>query len=287
MICNSNCNSEEQNSLLAAITERGPVSEFELKGLKAYQRNLKANATRALEISFPVVAQLLGNEAFKLICSEFLQTSLPQVGDWGEWGEGLSDWLKGHEVSAELPYISDCAKLDWLHHQAERAEDYQLNAESYQLLASDDAALGTLLVNPTAQIFESNFPVVDIWLAHNLPEKDRTEFLEAAKEKLQQCQGQVVLLWRQHWHVQVRAISSEEHLWLGYLSDKQSLEQALSQLEQTRFEQSQSEKSQTEHHFTFEQWLPGAIESHLITGFEPLCTEPFTEQETQLSGISL
>ncbi len=259
-------NSEEQNNLLAAITNRGPASEFEQKGLEAYQRNFKANAIRALEISFPVITQLLGEEPFRQFCREFIAVSLPETGDWGEWGEQFPIWLENHEISIELPYISDCAKLDWLHHQAERAEDYHLNTESYQLLVNEDAALGTFSVNPTVQIFKSDYPIVDIWLAHNLPEKDRPEFLETARTKLESRQGQTILLWRQHWQVQVRAISSEEHLWLKSLSKKWSLEQSLDCLEQTL----------PKHHFAFEAWLPGAIESHLIIGFE---------QESQLSGI--
>ena len=255
----------EQNRLLAAIVGRGSREGFEEKGLKAYQRNFKANAARALEISFPVVSQLLGEGAFRQLCVKFLAVHLPETADWGEWGEQFPIWLKEHEISRELPYISDCATLDWLSHQAERAADYKLDVESYQLLANEDAAAGSFSVNPTVQVFESGYPVVDIWLAHNMPGKDRSEFLQEARAKLEAGEGQIVLLWRQHWQAQVRAISSEEHHWLGCLGKGLSLEQSLDQLEQQL----------PEHRFDFEHWLPGAIESHLIIGFE---------QEPQLSG---
>lgn len=250
-------NSKQQNSLLAAIADRSHQATFNQAGLAAYRRNLQANAARALSISFPVTYELLGEELFQSLVSEFLAVSLPEIGDWAEWGSKFPDWLNSHKTCEEIPYISDCAKLDWLHHQAERAEDYNFEPESYQQLADQNAAAGTLIVNPTSQVFTSDYPVVDIWLAHNLPEKDRAEFMASAREKLAEQKGQTVLLWRQHWQVQVRAIHAEECHWLEYLSAGFSLEKSLNQLEEDF----------SAPGFAFDQWLPGAIESHLVTGF--------------------
>ena len=253
-------NGAEQNSLFSAILGISNHEKFDQKGLDVYQRNQQANASRALSISFPVVYQLLGEELFSMLSQQFLQCSIPETGDWAEWGRDFPDWLKNHDIIHDLPYISDCAKLDWLHHQCERAENPELLPDSFQDLASPDAALGHLICNSTATVVSFDFPVVDIWLAHNLPEGERAEWMAMAREKLADNQKQTALIWRRQWQVQVRSINDSEKQWLEYVETGEALESAINKL-------SADINSRKLEPFAFDQWLPGAIESHLTTGF--------------------
>ena len=248
----------EQNNLLAAIVGLDSTSVFNQKGLEAYQRNFKANACRALSISFPVVYQLLGEELFNELVSVFSVQSIPDIGDWSEWGSEFPNWLAQHDISNEFPYLKDCAQLDWLHHQCERAENPTLDFDSFQWLADENAAAGTLTVNSTAVIFHSRFPIVDIWQVHQEQTGNQSEPFASIRKKLAEQEEQTALVVRHHWQAKVTALNATEQQWLNLLLAGSSLEHAIEQMPE---------------HFSFEQWLPEAIEKHLITGFKLPSTE--------------
>ncbi|MCW7552927.1 DNA-binding domain-containing protein [Endozoicomonas gorgoniicola] len=250
-----------QSNLLEAIFSMKAHSDFDHKGLQAYQRNLRANARRALSISYPLVSQLLGKDLFHQLSDEFVTSFPPEVGDWGEWGHQFPQWLKSRDISQSLPYIGDCALLNWLQHSMERAANPELRFESFQLLAEQGAHSGKILLNSTAVIMTFDFPVADIWQAHQSQDDQRKEYMTIAREKIQANTQQAVLIWRKHWQVKIRPVSQTERIWLEQLLAGLSLEHALNQLSLFTHKQNLPE-------LEFEQWLPEAIEEHLATGFE-------------------
>ncbi|OED45792.1 hypothetical protein ACH42_04720 [Endozoicomonas sp. (ex Bugula neritina AB1)] len=252
---------DSQSRLLAAIFSMEVNDDFDRKGLEAYQKNLQANTSRALSISYPVVYQLLGQSVFNPLSHYFVRESPPQVGDWGLWGHDFPEWLESKKIIDDLPYISDCARLDWLCHMLERAEDIETGFDTFQHLNDDHAGTGQLCLNPTATIIEFDFPVVDIWQAHQLPEEQRTEYMAMAREKLHTNPQQTALIWRKQWQLHARALNKTERLWLQYLQSGHTLEEALNRIDLIIEEQQCPP-------FLFEQWLPGAIEEHVIIRFD-------------------
>ncbi len=259
--------SQEQSKLLSAIFNAdSSQTRFNSKGLEVYRRNLQANANRALGISFPVTAQLLGDELFQLVVQEYLKASPPYKGDWGEWGDTLADWLAQQDIADQYPFIPDCAALEWLHHQCERADNFPLQLESFQLLNDEKASEGRLLYNPTLKTLRSDYPIFDIWMAHTAAnttdsktteESEAAQWMQSTKQKLADGEGQTVLIWRNNWKANVRLLSPIEHQWYELLRSELSLEKA--------FDELRANNSLTD--FSFEQWLPNAIAEHSIIGF--------------------
>ncbi|MGY0218478.1 HvfC/BufC family peptide modification chaperone [Endozoicomonadaceae bacterium StTr2] len=249
--------SDFQPGLLTAILDDSDHHEFDRRGLEAYRRNLEANARRALSISFPVVYQLLGETRFADACRQYLRHSPLVAGDWAEWGDSFPEWLELSELTEQLPYLPDMARLDWFSHQLGRTEDTQLNFESLQQLSASNAGAGHLVINPALTLLASEYPVYSIWLAHNVEGSEQQALLKQAGKKLQNRAGETVIIWRKHWRTEIRAVSSAEQVWIECQQRKVNIDQSFEDL-------SQREDS---HSFQFESWLPDAIENHIVIGY--------------------
>ena len=251
---------DTQSRLLTAILSGSDNAEFERRGLEAYQRNFAANASRALSISFPVVFQLLGDRLFSKICQLYSRHSAPTVGDWAEWGADFPEWLLTADISRKLPYLSDCAELDWVYHQCQRSENPQPDFDSFQMLSSSKAGEGHLLCNPTLTPISSSFPIFDLWNAHNSEESERSLLLQIASNRLTERSGQTAIVWRKHWRTIVRPIAETERIWLSLLLTGLSIEEALESMNNFCVDRKNEP-------FAFEHWLPDAIENHIVIGF--------------------
>jgi hypothetical protein len=108
------------------------------QGLLAYQRNAAAIALRALQQSYPVLAELVGDEGFAALAQGLWGAEPPEHGDLGTWGHGLADFIAQRPELAQEPYLADGARLDWQVHQAQRAPDDVGEVVGLQLLAESD-----------------------------------------------------------------------------------------------------------------------------------------------------
>lgn len=249
-----------QSTLVSAIYNRTAASAFDAQGLAVYQRSLSANAKRALEISFPTVKQLLGNEFFSQLCVNFLHAHPLTTGDWGDWGCELPRWLACSRELADYPYLDDCAQLDWLCHQSERAGNIATDLNSLPLLAENDIYQVTIKLCSGVFILTSQYPVVDIWNAHQGAEKSTRLFAQAA-QSITNKEPQSALVWRPEWKPKVKKITASEFLFLQHTLAGQSVGESLDAMSSTDF--------------SFQTWLPQALENGLLCGIEPLINKTF------------
>lgn len=244
-----------QQTLLKAILSENTASGFDEHGLEPYRRGLQGNASRALAVSFPTVYQLVGPQGFELLTKAYLQFDPPTTGDWGLWGERLADLLPTLSALEDYPYLADCAALDWACHHAERAADRRLETETLERLAHapDRIMLG---LGMGFSVIASPYPIVDIYHAHQQQSApDRDHFMTLAREKLTRGEGQNVLVWRQQWKANVRAISDTDTRWCQCLLQAPHLEACLDHMANTTF--------------TFDTWLPEAIQQGWVLSVHP------------------
>lgn len=244
----------EQQALLKVILSPKAGDSFEgydFDGirLEPYRRGLKANAARALEVTFPTVHTLIGAQNFETLAAEYLQYDPPTAGDWGLWGAQLSTFLPTIDALKDYPFLGDCAALDWQCHVAEREQDQQLKAESLALLEQAPDSI-YLLLGMGLKVIHSNFPIIDIYRAHQ-GESD-TDWMAQAREKLSTGQGQTALVWRQKWKALVEPCDDTLAQWFTLLENHHSLGRCLDEMEKTDF--------------AFENWLPLAIEKGWVLG---------------------
>ena len=251
----------EQQQLVSAIFNKNSSSDkntssdnnysFDEKGLAIYRRNLQASAVRALQISYPTVLKLVGDDLFTHAAKQLLKVELPNSGDWGLWGEGFPQLLKTLPALHDFPSVIDVARLDFLMHLQGREKDACIDMASMTLLAECELDQLWLVLNPAIRILESDYPVIEIYKA-NTQSDHGEKYLHKAQQKLANNIGQNCLIYRPQFKPLVRALDSAELNWLRLIQQGKSIGQALDAL------LIQDQK------FSLESWLPLAIQQNLI-----------------------
>jgi hypothetical protein len=247
----------EQQQLMDAIFNKeinpDEASDFDSRGLAIYQRNLKAHAINALQISFPTVNKLIGDEIFSHTAQQLLKQDPPNAGDWGLWGEQFPKLLKQLTALQDFAYVADMGQLDLLLHLLGREKDNELNMSTMSLLGSCELDQIRIVLNPAIKLIVSEFPIIDIYNANHCLTSQVEQYLNDAKQKLVEGLGQTALLYRPEFKPLVRSVDSSEYAWLRLIQQGISIGLALDNLVDKKYK------------FSLETWLPLAINQNLIS----------------------
>lgn len=150
----------------------------------AYQRNATGNWRAALASTYPVVAAVLGASTFRTLADAYIEAYPSADGDLNAYGGSWPEFLQTHPVARELihrqPYLPPLARLEWallLTYQAPAGEDFDLRSLA-EIPAAQHGDLRFCLW-PGATLVSSDFPIVSIWQAHQLPADERDAALAA------------------------------------------------------------------------------------------------------------
>lgn len=174
------------NSMIAPwITPGGLSTDARLR----IYRNIVFNTlTGALKTSYPAVLQLVGEDFFEGAAARYIVITPSLSGNLQDYGEAFPDFLETMPEAAELPYLADVARLEWARQEAYlAAEAAPIAAEALAELSEDQLATLHLSLHPSARLFVSRYPVLNIW---QFCQKDVDESLQLGEE------GQQVLIWR-------------------------------------------------------------------------------------------
>lgn len=216
-----------QQALVEALLGRGdPPAELSggARGLAAYRGNVQALSAQALAVPFVRLHEALGEDEFAALAWSFWRAQPPVRGDLAQWGGALAGFLVEH--AGEDSGLPDLARLDWALHQAERAADAELDAESL-------ARLG-------------DTPPEGLWLQ-----------LRPGVALLAQFGGPV-LVWRQGWRGAWRALQAGEAAFMRALLGDVNLAAAL--------EAAAVKGLAPEADFDFGAWLQAALHNAWLQG---------------------
>jgi Putative DNA-binding domain len=225
------------------------------RGLQTYQANAAASAQRSLQTVYPVIAQLIGDEAFAHLARDLWAQHPPTRGDLAQWGGELIGFIARIPALKTEPYLSDVAKAEWALHTAATAADKTADLSTLALLAEQDPATLTLQLAPGTALVSSLYPIASILTAHLY---DAPNFDEVG-QKLRQNVPETALIWRQGLRPMVSSCSVGEEAVIRQLLAGKSLLAAL----KTPF-------SDTFAPFDFNAWLPQAVQSGLLLGAQLL-----------------
>lgn len=132
-----------------------------------YRGNLVGSWHKALAAAYPVIGQLVGDDFLAALAAEYGAAHPPTGGDLNEFGMHFADFLQTFPHVADLPYLPDMARLEWLLHRAHYAPDAPaLNGAAFAALKPEQFAAARLVPHPAAHAFASRWAVVPLWLAH-------------------------------------------------------------------------------------------------------------------------
>jgi Putative DNA-binding domain len=247
------------------IPKGAPVgSHANDRGLHAYRAHALAQAEGALMAVYPVVTQIMGATDAALLARALWHHYPPNAGDLAAWGGDLPVLIESDTQLAEVPYLADLARLEWLLHTAAALPDRRADLSTLAHLADADAEQWCARWAPGLAVLCSSWPVVSIWQAHQ-PARDADAEAEAESQTngavrcaMETClfapQPEAAVVWRNGFKPCVRhALSGEAH-WLASIDRKQPLVIAIDRAAD----------------LDVAVWLPLAVTTGLLLALDPV-----------------
>lgn len=245
---------QRQQQLVEQVFFRAnTISSFDTnqqKGLTIYQNNLLFTASRALQLTYPVLTQLLGQEAIKNLAHTLLSSSPPTTGNWADWGQPLKDIISANPLVTTYPFLPDVVALEWAVHQSGRSNADISISRSLSSIESGNVLQATIHLSPAVRLLTSNYPVDQIWKAHQTTNGRQTFDETAFAEAIQQHQGSChLLIFQQDRQPLCIRVTEAEMLWLTDITAKFTIGELLDKHPQ----------------FDLIQWLTDAITQNWIS----------------------
>jgi hypothetical protein len=228
--------------------------------LRSYRANAVIASGRALADSFPTLQALLGEESFAALARAFWRDLPPQRGDLACYGAELADFVAADAQLSAVPYLADCARVDWALHRIEGAADAPALPAGLSLLGEVDPGCLRVSLQSGMVVIASAWPVVKIHEAHRRPVgvaapavDGAVDRFAAVRQALARGESQTALVWRDGWRGRVDAIDSGQRKLMQSLADGESLASALSAAGEG---------------FAFDAWLIAAVQRRLLVAIE-------------------
>jgi hypothetical protein len=187
-------------------------------GFAVYRNNSVVTLLDALHDRFPVTCLLVGEEFFRAMARSYADDHRPASPLLMLYGDDFPAFIGSFAPAADVPYLSDVARLELAWSEAYHAlDDCSLQTQVLSG-ASPDALLKTrLTLHPSVRTLRSQYPVVDIWAAHQKP---------GAIAPVTHWRGQDVLIVRPDAEVQVHTLGSGLYAFVGALLDGMCVQDA-------------------------------------------------------------
>jgi hypothetical protein len=182
-----------------------------------YRGNVHANCARALAGAYPIVRRIVGDEFFDATAREYARAHPSQSGDLNRYGGELARFLESFPHAADLPYLPDVARMEWLAHRAHFAADAPaFDAASLAALPTDPR----LRLSPACELLQSAWPLGRIWTIHQHDYPGAFEIdLDAGPDR--------VIIYRAGWRARVLSLLPGDFAFLAAAMRGETLGAAL------------------------------------------------------------
>jgi hypothetical protein len=141
--------------------------------LSIYRTNVVRRLTEALVSTYPVICDLVDRGFFDYAADTFICRTLPTSSCLNEYGEEFPSFLETFPPAAEIPYLSDVARLEWhigrvargVKHPAVPVKTHLKALESC-IQAGIDASNIYFRFAPCVQFLSSRYAIDTIWKMH-------------------------------------------------------------------------------------------------------------------------
>ncbi|MBU3672400.1 MAG: hypothetical protein FGM43_07590 [Sinobacteraceae bacterium] len=189
-----------------------------------YHNNRRANFRKALALTYPVTARIVGDDFFARLSLDYLEQHPSRGGDLHHVGTRFAEFLAtGFAApSSAFGYLADLAKLEWAWAEALLCAD--ASPLSIEALATFEPTAWPRLrftLHPSVALIRSPWPILTIFDEHRR-EQPAVVSLDAG--------GECVVVLRRAQCVEAHRLTAQEHqLWVA-LAAGQCLQEALDAL---------------------------------------------------------
>ncbi len=129
-----------------------------------YRNNVVSSLIAALKTAFPAISRIVGDEFFEAMAAVFVRAHPPSSPLMMFYGEAFPVFLETFEPVAELPYLSEVARLEQVRRQIYHAADASALPADF-LSTISEAKLPDLVfdLHPASDVLAFRYPVFSIW----------------------------------------------------------------------------------------------------------------------------
>jgi hypothetical protein len=154
----------------ALISDEGidPVARFSI-----YHTHVMGRLTAALVSTYPVVRDLVDRGFFDYAADTFIRRTLPASSCLDEYGEKFPSFLETFPPAAEIPYLSDVARLEWhigraVRRAAHPVPQIKTLTKALERCIQDGIDVSRIYFRfaPNVRFLSSRYPIDTIWKMH-------------------------------------------------------------------------------------------------------------------------
>jgi hypothetical protein len=180
--------------------------------LAVYRNNVLHNYHEALRAVYPVVARLVGEEFFGHAARRYALASPSLSGDIQAFGATFPQFLAHLPGAANLVYLPDTARLEWLVHESFHAAEHPpLELEALGAVPAERYPELRFALHPACRLLASPWPVHCIWEVNQL-ERSGEETVDLGGG------GVWLLIRRRGFEVELLSLSPAEYALLEALA---------------------------------------------------------------------
>lgn len=138
------------------------LSKNSKQRFNVYRQTVIENLRRALEITYPGIWKLLGNECANNIAQLYFynKSNLPISGCLDDWGEHFASFLEAIPSLQSLIYLKDYANYEWCKQLSLAANvTFNLSIKTLENYSEEELEQLQFEFQPSVQLFHSNFPI--------------------------------------------------------------------------------------------------------------------------------
>jgi hypothetical protein len=193
------------------------------KRFAVYRNNVAVSLTEALEVAFPVVRKLVGDEFFRAMAGVYLRKHPPKSPLMMFYGDAMPQFLGRFAPAKTIGYLPDIARLELaLRHAYHAADARPVDAQVLSALAPDALMGVKLRIAPATCTISSAYPIAAIY---------RTNTQDNAPKPVMQAEA--VLITRAGFDPEIHTINAAAAACVSALQDGQTLGQAMATADET------------------------------------------------------
>lgn len=186
--------------------------------MKVYRNNVIRSLTDAAMAALPMTEKLVGREFLEQAMRAFVVANLPSQGNLNLYGMEFPNFIRTYEPAANLPYLQDFTKLEWLWEASYYApDDLPLDPAKLINIPEEDMPNLQFSFRESFALLQSEYPLDEI-----------VDFCRAEdQDNLQQLsdRGSKLIVYRPDLKVELRRLDDAEYLFLSTLQEGQTIHQ--------------------------------------------------------------
>jgi hypothetical protein len=174
--------------------------------LGIYGGAYRARLVEALEASFPVLAELLGESDFRILAEKYTYAYESTFFSIRYYGDQMAAFLAADAEYAKAPILTELARWEWAMADAfDAADAAPVDTDAIAQIAPEDWATLRFDWSPSVRVLELEWNVPEIWKA--VTERGASDSAATPDPRLEPASW---LIWRRDLQIYFRELSPEE-----------------------------------------------------------------------------